>query len=145
MGNIIPGDDITWTKISDGWRMSYENSFGTPNQTIPLRWRIIARDRAGAQSIEDRTTDTTRLTVDGKNPEVMGSNNAREYNEKDYPGFTIEKLQSRTGDNWRASESADKRWRSSGRINTHDKPLRTGAENRKSLLVVSLTRRVAWT
>ena len=67
LGNIIPGKDITWTKIDDGWRMEYENSFGTPGSVDPITWRIIARDRAGAQTIEDRT-GSSRITVDGKKP-----------------------------------------------------------------------------
>ena len=55
LGNIIPGDDpgVTWTKIDDGWRMSYENSLGTRDVDTQIGWRIIARDRAGAQTIED--------------------------------------------------------------------------------------------
>ena len=136
LGNFIPGDDITWTKISDGWRLSYENSFGTPDQTISLDWRIIARDRAGAQSIEDRTTSTSKLTVDGKNPEAVGSNNQRMYKTSDYPDFDTQLLQTRTGDNWRASNAADQRWRMGGMGSTHPKPARVKSENRKGILVV---------
>ena len=133
--NFIPGKDITWTKIADGWRLSYENSFGTPDQTIPLDWRIIARDRAGAQTIEDRTTGTSKLTVDGKNPEAVGSNSQRVYKTSDYPDFDTQLLQTRTGDNWRASNAADERWRMGG-SGSHDKPVRVKSENRKGILVV---------
>ncbi len=135
LGNIIPGDDITWTKISDGWRLSYENSFGTPGQTVNLKWRIIARDKAGAQYIEDRTTSTTLITVDGKDPEFKANNSQRSYNEKDYPNFDRQLLQSRTGDNWRAANAADERWRMGG-MGSHDPPVRVKSENRKGVLVL---------
>ena len=135
LGNIIPGDDITWTKISDGWRMEYENSFGTPGQTVNLKWRIIARDKAGAQYIEDRTTSTTLITVDGKDPEFKANNSQRSYSMTDYPDFNNQLLQSRTGDNWRASNAADERWRMGG-MGSHDPPVRVKSENRKGVLVL---------
>ena len=74
-GSVVTGDDpgMSWTKIDDGWRMTYENELGRPNKTDYLPWRIIARDRAGAQTIEDHLSDSNRLTVDGEDPELAPS------------------------------------------------------------------------
>ncbi len=128
LGNIIAGDDVTWTKISDGWRMTYESSYGTPDQTVPLPWRIIARDRAGAQSIQDHTSSSNLITVDGDDPEAVTTGSRAGV-----PGGIT--LQSRTGDNWRASNKENERWRSGG-TGSHIVPIRKKSENRRGVLVV---------
>ena len=128
-GSVVTGDDpgMSWTEISDGWRMSYENDLGVPDATRYIKWRIIARDQAGAQTIQDHTSSTNRLTVDGKDPEITDRNSNRSP--------SVKNLISRTGDNWRASEEEDKRWRRGG-SGPHTAPSRTKSESRKGILVV---------
>ena len=135
---------MTWTKIDDGWRMSYRNSLGRPTVDTKIGWRIIARDQAGAQTIEDHLTKGADnpltetlgngVLVDGKDP-AMVSNNASDR--MDAPVIT------RTGDNWRAAEPAGERWRAGGDKTTatidsdRDKTApKKRAEQRKGLLVV---------
>ena len=135
LSNIIPGDDpgVTWTKISDGWRLTYKNSFGRPGSTDPIPWRIVARDRAGAQTIQDHTSSSNQITVDGEDPVAI----ARATDERIPSGESLsaDRLQSRTGDNWRASNKANERWRSGG-SGSHAPPLRMKSENRRGVLVV---------
>ena len=38
-GGVVNGDDpgMSWTKIAEGWRMTYENDLGIPNSTDKIR------------------------------------------------------------------------------------------------------------
>ena len=138
---VVNGDDpgMTWTKITDGWRMTYENDLGIPNSTDEIKWRIIARDRAGAQTIRDHTSGSNLLTIDGEDPELVSN---RQKDDKD--------IRTRSGDNWKASDAPGKRWRTGGGDGTTifsidvdgdgDAALvpmpKLNSENRKGILVV---------
>ena len=104
-GAVVNGDDpgMAWTKIGDGWRMTYTNDLGRPGFTDPIPWRIIARDRAGAQNIQDHT-GSNELTIDGEDPKLVPNRQVK-------IGDKIENLWTRTGDNWKAADAAGERWR----------------------------------
>ena len=153
LGNLIPGDDesLTWTAITNGWNIRYENSF-TTKTVICIPWRIIAQDQAGAQTIEERLKDGPGtddcgdgITMDGADPEISRDNSTRLTDEERFmdklendAGFALT-LKSRTGDSWSASAAENKRWRTSGTGSGSGNdiaPADVEKENRKGVLVV---------
>lgn len=123
-GAVVAGSDISFTKIDDGWNLSYAVSIGSTGTDQDVPWRIIARDRAGSQTIQDHTSSKNLLVVDGKDPEMTTSGASRDKN-------PLAALRTRTGDNWKASASTTtERWRlgptGTAGVNKGGKSSRTG-------------------
>jgi hypothetical protein len=101
LGTAVSPDDpgMKWTKIDNGWRMVYTASLGVADAEFVVDWRIIARDRAGAQTIQDHKSKTKdKLTVDGLKPDLVTAN-ARQLD-----------LKTRLGDKWDGSGVPGERW-----------------------------------
>ena len=105
LGDVISGNDPGMDMDGDQRRLAHElpeQAWAARERDTEIGWRIIARDRAGAQTIEDHLTVGTPgspdevlddgVLVDGKNPTLS------------YPaGMTGDfRLANRTGDSWRA-------------------------------------------
>ena len=119
-GATLTGSDLKYTKIDDGWNISNTTSLGVSGESTPIPWELKAVDRAGNETILDRTTATSQLTVDGAKPVLAASTNHRmgtavplaeedddQTNDVDESAVRMGSisLQSRTGAKWDGSRA----------------------------------------
>ena len=75
-----PGDDpgMTWTKIDDGWRMTYENDLGIPTSTVTVSPGASSPGTGPARRpLRTIPPSSNRLTMDGEDPELVTSRQCR--------------------------------------------------------------------